>query len=96
MGGILELKEKESRQKREREMEPRQDSDQGSTLMVADMLYKGEGRPIPSHAKFLVKLSEQPFSSNSQFTVCRNSQEIHSLQLTLEDLGEPRSLVSGR
>ena len=72
LGGILELKEKESRQKRERDMEPRQDSDQGSTLMAADTLYKGEGRPIPSHAKFLVKLSELPFSRNSrksQFSV---------------------------
>ena len=31
-----------------------------------------EGKPIPSHTKFLVKLSEQPFSRNSpnsQFTV---------------------------
>ena len=63
------LKVKESRQKREREMEPRQDPDQGSTLMAADTLYKGEGRPIPSHAKFLVKLSELPFSRN-----LRNSQ----------------------
>ena len=53
-------------------MEPIQDSDQGSTLMAADTLYKGEGRPIPSHAKFLVKLSELPFSRNSrksQFSV---------------------------
>ena len=50
---------------REREMEPIQDSDQGSTLMAADTLYKGEGRPIPSHAKFLVKLPELPFSRNS-------------------------------
>lgn len=69
LGGILELKEKESRRKREREIEPRQDSDQASTLMAADTLCKGEGRPIPSHAKFLVKLSELPFSRNS-----RNSQ----------------------
>lgn len=65
LGGILELKEKESRRKREREIEPRQDSDQASTLMAADTLCKGEGRPIPSHAKFLVKLSELPFSRNS-------------------------------
>jgi hypothetical protein len=65
----LELKEKESRRKREREKEPRGDSDQDSTLMEVDTIYKGEGRPIPSHAKFLVKLSEQPFSRNS-----RNSQ----------------------
>jgi hypothetical protein len=51
---ILELKEKESRQKRERNG-TKTDSDQGSTLMAVDMLYKGEGRPIPSHTKFLVK-----------------------------------------
>ena len=28
-------------------------SDQGSILMSANTLYKEEGRPIPSHAKFL-------------------------------------------
>jgi hypothetical protein len=51
---------------REKEIEPRQDSVQGSTLMVVDTLYKGEGRPIPSHAKFRVKLLELPFSRNSR------------------------------
>ena len=63
--GILELKEKRESRQVEREMDPRQYSDQGSSLMVADTLYKGEGRPIPSQAKFLVKLSELPFSRNS-------------------------------
>jgi hypothetical protein len=35
-------------------MEPRQikKSDQSSTLMLVNTLYKEEGRPIPSHAKF--------------------------------------------
>jgi hypothetical protein len=28
-------------------------SDQGSILMSTNTLYKEEGRPIPSHAKFL-------------------------------------------
>jgi hypothetical protein len=69
LGGILELKKKRESRRVEREMEPRQDSDQGSTLMVVNTLYKGEGRSIPSHAKFLVKLSEQPLSRN-----LRNSQ----------------------
>jgi hypothetical protein len=32
LGGILELKERETRWTREREMEPRQDSDQGSNV----------------------------------------------------------------
>ena len=50
--GILELEEK--RESRGREiMESRQYSDQDSTLMSANMLYKEEGRPIPSQAKFL-------------------------------------------
>jgi hypothetical protein len=53
-------------------MEPRQNSDQGSILMAMDTLYKGEGRPIPSHAKFLVKLSEQPFSRNWRNSQFRN------------------------
>ena len=66
LGGILELKGKSESRQVEREMKPRPYSDQGYTLMVVDRLYKGEGRPIPSQAKFLVKLSEQPFSRNSQ------------------------------
>jgi hypothetical protein len=39
--------------------------DESSTLMSVNMLYKEEGRPIPSHSKFLVKLTDQPFSRNS-------------------------------
>ena len=53
LGCILELKEKRESRRVEREMEPRQYSDQGSALMSANTLYKEEGRPIPSHAKFL-------------------------------------------
>jgi hypothetical protein len=40
-------------EKRGLETELRQDSDQSSTLISANTLYKEEGRPIPSHAKFL-------------------------------------------
>jgi hypothetical protein len=62
----LELKEKRESRCVEREMEPRQYSDQGSTLMPLNTLYKGKGRPIPGHAKFHVKLSELLFNRNSQ------------------------------
>jgi hypothetical protein len=40
--------------------------DQNSTLMSGNMLYKEEGRPIPSHSKSLLKLTDQPFSRNSR------------------------------
>ena len=53
LGCILELKEKRESRRVKREMESRLYSDQDSTLMLANMLYKEEGRPIPSHAKFL-------------------------------------------
>jgi hypothetical protein len=69
LGGILELKEEREFRREERKMEPRQYSDQGSTLMLANTPYKEEGRPIRSHAKFLVKLSDQPFSRNSRKSV---------------------------
>jgi hypothetical protein len=39
--------------------------DQSSTLMLGNMLYKEEGRPIPSHSKFLMKLADQHFSRKS-------------------------------
>ena len=55
----------------ERKMEPRQDSDQGSMFNDKICTYK-EGSPSPVTPKFLVKLSEQPFtrnSPNSQFGV---------------------------
>jgi hypothetical protein len=52
-GYILELKEKRESMRVKREMESRLYSDQDSTLMLANMLYKEEGRLIPSHAKFL-------------------------------------------
>jgi hypothetical protein len=47
LGYILELKEKRESRWVEREMEPRQYSDQGSTLMSANTLYKEEGGPFP-------------------------------------------------
>jgi hypothetical protein len=53
LGCTSELKENRESRRVEREMEPRQYSDQGSTLMLANTLYKEEERPIPSHAKFL-------------------------------------------
>jgi hypothetical protein len=53
MGCILELKEKRESRRVKREMESRLYSDQDSTLMSANRLYKEEGRAIPSHAKFL-------------------------------------------
>jgi hypothetical protein len=53
LGCILELKEKRKSRWVKREMESSLYSDQNSTLMSANMLYKEEGRPIPSHAKFL-------------------------------------------
>jgi hypothetical protein len=53
LGCILELKEKRGSRRVKREMESRQYSDQDSTLMSGNTLYKEEGRPIPSHAKFL-------------------------------------------
>ena len=53
LGCILELKEKRESRRVKREMESRQYSDQDSTLMSATTLYKEEGRPIPSNAKFL-------------------------------------------
>jgi hypothetical protein len=49
----LELKEKRESRWVEKEMDPRQYFDQGLTLMSANTLYKEEGRPIPSQAKFL-------------------------------------------
>ena len=52
LGCILELKEKRESRRVKKEMESRLYSDQGSTLMSANMLYK-EGRPIPSLPKFL-------------------------------------------
>ena len=51
LGCILELKEKRESRQVKREMESRLYSD--STLMLANTLYKEEGRPIPSQAKFL-------------------------------------------
>ena len=68
LGYNLELKERETRQKRER-------WNQDRILIKAQMFnnkiyaYK-EREAIPSHAKFLVNLSEQPFSSNSPNSVC--------------------------
>ena len=53
LGCILELKEKRESRWVEKEMDPRQYFDQGLTLMSANTLYKEEGRPIPSQAKFL-------------------------------------------
>jgi hypothetical protein len=53
LGCILELKEKRESRRVKEEMESRLYSDQDSTLMLVNRLYKGEGRPIPSHAKFL-------------------------------------------
>ena len=51
--GILESgREEGARQTRER-CNQDSHSDQGSILMSANTLYKEEGRPIPSHAKFL-------------------------------------------
>lgn len=80
LGCILELKEKRESRQVEREMEPGQYSDQGSTLMSENTLYKEEGRPIPSHAKFLW---------SCQISLVVGTLEDHSLVLTLEDLGEP-------
>ena len=51
-------------------MESRQYSDQDSTLMSANMLYKEEGRPIPSQAKFL---------SSCQISLLVGTCENHSL-----------------
>jgi hypothetical protein len=53
LGCILELKEKRESWWVKREMESRLYSDQDSTLMSANSLYKEEGRPIPGHAEFL-------------------------------------------
>ena len=43
------------------------------------MLYKEEGRPIPSHKRFL---------RSCQISLLLRTQENHSSLLTLEDLGE--------
>jgi hypothetical protein len=67
--GILELEEKRESGGREI-MESRQYSDQDSTLMSANMLYKEEGRPIPSQAKFL---------SSCQISLLVGTCENHSL-----------------
>jgi hypothetical protein len=53
LGCILKLKEKRESRRVKNEMESRLNSDQDSTLMLANTLYKEEGRPIPNHAKFL-------------------------------------------
>jgi hypothetical protein len=46
-------KKKRGSRRIKKEMESRLNSDQDSTLMLANTLYKEEGRPIPNHAKFL-------------------------------------------
>jgi hypothetical protein len=48
--------------------------------MLGNTLYKEEGRPIPSHAKFL---------SSCQISLLVGTREDHSSVLTLEDLEEP-------
>jgi hypothetical protein len=48
-------------------MEPRQASQLKVQMFNNKICTYKEGKPIPSQAKFLVKLSEQPFS---RFTVC--------------------------
>ena len=64
--------------KREKEWKQEKYSDQGSILMSANNLYKEEGRPIPSQAKFLC---------SSEISLLVGTLQDHNLVLTLENLG---------